>query len=97
MAEALGLSAPERAQLAHRLIVSLDDDAEDPTTVERAWENEIRHRLAEIDAGTAELITAEEIVTELRRRRAALKDGCDAGEPWETVLGQDRRVGRVSK
>jgi len=68
-AEALELSASERAQLAHRLIVSLDDDVEDdPAEVERAWEDEIRRRLEEIDAGTAELIPAEEVFAELRSR-----------------------------
>jgi len=94
MAEALELSAPERARLAHRLIVSLDDDSEHLTTVERAWEADIRRRVAEIDAGTAELIPAGEIFTELRRRRAVLKGECDTGEPWETVPDQiDARDG----
>lgn len=68
-AEALELSAVERAQLAHRLIVSLDDDVEDdPAEVERAWADEIRRRLEEIDAGTAELVPAEEVFAELRSR-----------------------------
>ena len=69
-AEALELSSCERAQLARRLIVSLDDDpVDDPAEVERAWESEIRRRVAEIDAGTAELIPAEEVFAELRARR----------------------------
>jgi putative addiction module component (TIGR02574 family) len=68
-AEALELSPHERAQLAHRLIVSLDDGVEDdPVEVERAWEDEIRRRLEEVDAGTAELIPAEEVFAELRSR-----------------------------
>jgi putative addiction module component (TIGR02574 family) len=68
-AEALELAPNERAQLAHRLIVSLDDDVEDnPAEVERAWEDEIRRRLQEVDAGTAELIPAEEVFAELRSR-----------------------------
>ncbi len=68
-AEALELSPQERAQLAHRLIVSLDDDVEDdPAEVERAWEDEIHRRLDEVDAGTAELIPAEEVFAELRSR-----------------------------
>lgn len=68
-AEALELSPRERAQLAHSLIVSLDDDAEDdPAEVERAWEDEIRRRLEEVDAGTAELIPAEDVFAELRSR-----------------------------
>lgn len=67
-AEALELSARERAQLAHRLLVSLDDEADDPAEVERAWEEEIRRRLAEVESGTAELIPAEQVFSELRVR-----------------------------
>lgn len=68
-AEALKLPTGERARLAHRLIISLDEDAdEDPAEVERAWGEEIRRRLAEVDAGTAELIPAEEVFAELRAR-----------------------------
>lgn len=88
MAEVLELSAPERARLAHSLIVSLDEDVEDPTAVERAWKDEIRRRVAEVDAGTAELVSAEEVIAELRRRRAGLEDDGDAGQPWRTVLDQ---------
>jgi putative addiction module component (TIGR02574 family) len=68
-AEALELSARERAQLAHRLLVSLDADVDDdPAAVEHAWEEEIRRRLAEVEAGTAELIPAEQVFSELRSR-----------------------------
>ena len=68
-AEILKLPIQERARLAHRLIVSLDEDAdEDPAEVERAWEEEIRRRLAELEAGTAELIPAAEVFAELRAR-----------------------------
>jgi putative addiction module component (TIGR02574 family) len=66
-AEALGLSLHERAQLVKRLIESLDDEShEDPAAVEQAWEEEIRHRIAELDAGTAELFPAEQVFDELR-------------------------------
>jgi putative addiction module component (TIGR02574 family) len=68
-AEALELSVRERAQLAHRLIVSLDEDVmEDPAEVERAWDEEISRRLAEVEAGTAELIPADQVFAELRAR-----------------------------
>lgn len=68
-AEALDLPARERARLAHRLIASLDEDAdEDPTEVERAWEEEICRRLAEVEAGKAELVPAEQVFAELRSR-----------------------------
>ncbi|HEX2191462.1 MAG TPA: addiction module protein [Longimicrobiaceae bacterium] len=68
-AEALELSAQERAQLAHRLLVSLDEDTDDdPAAVERAWAEEIHRRVAEVEAGTAELISAEQVFAELRSR-----------------------------
>lgn len=67
--EALELPRRERARLAHRLIVSLDEDpSEDPAEVARAWEAEIRRRVAELEAGTAELLPAEQVFSELRAR-----------------------------
>jgi hypothetical protein len=49
---------------------SLDEgDDDDPAEVERAWEEEIRRRLDEVEAGTAEQIPAEQVFSELRRRR----------------------------
>lgn len=67
--EVLALSARERAELARRLIVSLDEDVvEEPAAVARAWEDEIRRRLAEVEAGTAELVAAEHVFSEVRAR-----------------------------
>ncbi len=68
-AEALELSAEERAALAERLIRSLDERTdENPSEVERAWEEEVRRRLAEVEAGTAELIPAAQVLAEVRTR-----------------------------
>lgn len=68
-AEVLDLPLEERARLAHRLLVSLDADTEDdPAEVGHAWEEEIRRRVAEVDAGTADLIPAEQVFAELRAR-----------------------------
>ncbi|MDQ3605400.1 MAG: addiction module protein [Gemmatimonadota bacterium] len=65
----LALPTAERARLAQRLIASLDEDeSEDPQEVERAWEEEIRRRLAEVEAGSAELIPADDVFAELRAR-----------------------------
>lgn len=50
--EALTLSADERARLAHELIHSLEPDDPDASV---AWSDEIRRRVDEIEAGTAEL------------------------------------------
>ena len=65
--EALRLSEAERAELAHSLVQSLDGPA-DPDA-RSAWDADIVRRLAEVDAGTAELIDREEM---RRRMRASM-------------------------
>lgn len=67
-AEVLELPIQERARLAQRLIASLDESDEVAAEVERAWEEEIRRRVAELDAGNVELIPAEQVFAELRAR-----------------------------
>lgn len=65
------LPIAERRQLVQRLIASLDQDVgDDAAEVERAWEDEIRRRLAELEAGTAELIPADQVFAELRSRQS---------------------------
>ena len=63
--EVLMLSEAERAELAHALVKSLDAPTDADAT--EAWDKEILHRLAEIDAGTAKLIDRDEF----RRRMQA--------------------------
>jgi putative addiction module component (TIGR02574 family) len=47
-----GLSEPERAELAHFLITSLEpDDGEDPEVVEAAWRAEVQRRFEEMRSG----------------------------------------------
>jgi putative addiction module component (TIGR02574 family) len=50
--EALALAAGERARIAHELIQSLEPEDSDAAA---AWSDEIRRRVDEIEAGTAEL------------------------------------------
>jgi len=50
--EALALSVNERARIARELIHSLELEDADAST---AWSDEIRRRVDEIEAGTAEL------------------------------------------
>ncbi len=66
-AAALLLPPEERARLAERLIASLDRDPE----VAAAWDEEIRRRIAELDAGRLESIPAEEVLKEARARLRA--------------------------
>ena len=61
-AEALLLSAAERAQLVERLIASLDADPE----VEAAWAAEVERRHAEIENNTVSLLPGAESLGKLR-------------------------------
>jgi putative addiction module component (TIGR02574 family) len=66
--ETLAMQLPirERSELAHRLIVSIDSEPEGtPEEIAKAWDEEIARRVAEIDAGTAVLIPAEEVLARL--------------------------------
>jgi len=65
-AQALKLTAEERAQLADRLIASLFEDNE----VEEAWAAEIERRIEEIESGRDQLVPAAEAIA---RARAAIK------------------------
>jgi putative addiction module component (TIGR02574 family) len=69
-AEAMELTSHERAELATALIASLDaeDEDDDPAEVQKAWDEEILRRVAELEAGTAELIPAEQVFAELWAR-----------------------------
>jgi putative addiction module component (TIGR02574 family) len=64
-ARAKTLSAEDRARLAEELLESLQED-KDPEA-EAAWDQEIGRRVAEIEAGTAKLIPADEVHEEARR------------------------------
>lgn len=65
-AQALRLTAEERAQLADRLLASLFEDQD----VEDAWAIEVERRIEEIEAGRSILIPAADAIA---RARAAIK------------------------
>ena len=62
--EARNLPRDERARLAEALIASLDQDAE----IARAWQEEIRRRVAELESGTVDTIPAEQVFAEVDER-----------------------------
>jgi putative addiction module component (TIGR02574 family) len=62
---ALALPVDERAQLAEKLVASLDGDV-DPDA-EAAWGQEIERRLARIEAGQSKTISMDESVARLHR------------------------------
>jgi putative addiction module component (TIGR02574 family) len=61
-AAAMQLSAEERAELIDRLI----DTVLPAPPLHPAWEAEIARRVAELDAGTAATVPADEVFAELR-------------------------------
>ena len=65
-AEALQLTAGERAAFAQLLLASLDEDTE----IEEAWAVETERRIADIESGAAKAIP---IADALAQVRAALK------------------------
>lgn len=64
-ARARTLPPEDRARLAEELLESLEQDPD--SEVEAAWDREIERRVAEVKAGTATLIPAEDVHAEARR------------------------------
>lgn len=60
------LSTSERAALAHEIIAGLDGGRDE--AAEQAWDNEILRRLAQVEAGQAELLTRDEFRRKMRDR-----------------------------
>ena len=63
---ALALSEAERAKLARDLIASLDGPADDD--VAEAWDIELCRRINEVEAGKAQLLDVEDVLTRIRAR-----------------------------
>jgi putative addiction module component (TIGR02574 family) len=66
--EALKLSPNERAEVAEKLIASLDEmpDAD----VEQAWQEEVQRRLQQVERGKVELIDSATVMADLRKKYA---------------------------
>lgn len=63
---AFELPPEERAELAHKLIVSIDGAVD--REVEAAWDAEIERRVNDIKTGKAKGRPSEEILAEIRAR-----------------------------
>ena len=70
LAEAMRLSTPERARMAHDLLVSLDEGGDDPAEVEREWACEATARLDEVQSGAVTPEDWDTVRAALRRGRA---------------------------
>lgn len=64
----LHLPIQQRAELAHKLLLSLEEQSEDG--IAQAWHAEAARRAAEIDSGQADIVPAEEVS---RAARALLR------------------------
>ena len=64
--EALSLPRKSRAELAHRLLVSLEEDEPSPE-IEAAWEAEVKKRYQDIQEGTAKVRPAKEVMRDAFR------------------------------
>jgi len=67
--EALKLSEPQRAELAAKLLESLDaaeQPAADPDQVKAAWDAEIARRVAAIKRGDVTLLDGDQVLIELQ-------------------------------
>jgi len=64
--DALELSERDRAELAHRILLSLEGAIDGG--VEEDWEAEIAKRVARIKQGTAKGRSAEEVFGDIRAR-----------------------------
>jgi hypothetical protein len=64
--EALKLKPEARAELAEKLLRSLEDLSDED--VERLWAEEAVRRDAELDAGTASMRDVEDVLRDIRAR-----------------------------
>ncbi|MEQ3694436.1 MAG: addiction module protein [Thalassolituus sp.] len=63
--EALSLSERDRAKLAKDLLDSLDGD--EKLDVSKAWDIEICRRINEIESGEAQLLNADEVMSDVKK------------------------------
>lgn len=60
--EALTLETDERAALVETLMASLDT----PESIEQAWADEVRRRIADIDRGAVQMVPLKDVLAELQ-------------------------------
>jgi putative addiction module component (TIGR02574 family) len=69
---ALALPLKERAEIAHKLLQSLDDeqepDAAEQAAIDKAWLEEIGRRVEDFEQGRAKAIPYEEVLRSIRER-----------------------------
>ena len=71
LAEVEQLSAPERADLADRLVETIARNV--PPEIERAQIEQVRRRLAQVESGEVRLIPGEQALEQVRRLVASAR------------------------
>lgn len=67
----MSLPSEERRRIGYALLVSVGDVGEDddaPVELSDEWKDEISRRIGEIERGEVELLDADAVADELRRR-----------------------------
>jgi putative addiction module component (TIGR02574 family) len=72
-ADAQKLSSEEREELAEMLLATIEPD-ETGAEIEKAWAEEAERRWDEVRKGNAELIDADEVFADIRRKLAEKSD-----------------------
>jgi len=66
LGQALRMSEEERAEIAEKLIASLEDSPD--IDVEQAWQEEVRRRISDLESGNAVSIPWEEVRRRMRNK-----------------------------
>jgi putative addiction module component (TIGR02574 family) len=67
LADALQLSPDERARLAHKLLLSLEEQEADPEA-EAVWAQELERRVQEVVSGSVQARDARKFIEDVRAR-----------------------------
>jgi putative addiction module component (TIGR02574 family) len=73
LAQVMDLPAKERAEFAHEVLRSLDEDAD--SGAQAAWTEELARRLEDAQANPEKLLSFDEVKQRMAMRRAARRAG----------------------
>jgi putative addiction module component (TIGR02574 family) len=65
------LAPEDRYELAHQMLISVDEPAEDQANVDTAWKAAFRRRLDDIESGKVQVVDGRETMRLARERIAA--------------------------
>jgi hypothetical protein len=65
------LAPEDRYELAHQMLISVDEPAQDQAEVDTAWKKAFRRRVDDVESGTVQLVDGRETMRLARERIAA--------------------------